>query len=134
MPASEATRFVPGYGLPGQVLESGRTIWIEEISSDPTYRRQPAALQPLGFDAALAFPVLVGTEVVAVLEFYGEEPAPPDDSLLRVMASVGTVLGRVVERTRSERALAAQNEQLRQLDALKDEFVSLVSHELRTPL
>ncbi len=58
----------------------------------------------------------------------------PDDSLLRVMANVGTVLGRVVERTRSERALAAQNEQLRQLDALKDEFVSLVSHELRTPL
>ena len=88
----------------------------------------------VGLHAALAFPVLVGTEVVAVLEFYGEEPAPPDDSLLRVMANVGTVLGRVVERTRSERALAAQNEQLRQLDALKDEFVSLVSHELRTPL
>ena len=30
--------------------------------------------------------------------------------------------------------LARQNERLRELDALKDEFVALVSHELRTPL
>ena len=130
---SESIRFVPGYGLPGRVLESGRTIWIEDITSEPGYRRRPAARE-LGLHAALAFPVLVGNEVVAVLEFYGREPVKPDDNLLRVMANVGTVLGRVVERTRSERALAAQNDQLRQVDALKDEFVSLVSHELRTPL
>jgi signal transduction histidine kinase len=31
-------------------------------------------------------------------------------------------------------ALADQNEELRKLDSLKDEFVALVSHELRTPL
>jgi PAS domain S-box-containing protein len=30
--------------------------------------------------------------------------------------------------------LSAQNERLRELDVLKDEFVALVSHELRTPL
>lgn len=38
------------------------------------------------------------------------------------------------EAEEARRTLVVQNEQLRQLDLMKDEFVALVSHELRTPL
>ncbi len=87
-----------------------------------------------GLRSALAFPVIVGGEVVAALEFYSPHPTPPDSRVLGAMTNVGAVLGRVVERRRAEEALERQNEHLRQIDALKDEFVGLVSHELRTPL
>jgi two-component system, sensor histidine kinase and response regulator len=36
--------------------------------------------------------------------------------------------------TRQARQLSTQNQRLRELDGLKDEFLGLVSHELRTPL
>jgi signal transduction histidine kinase len=38
------------------------------------------------------------------------------------------------EADRGRKALASQNDQLRELDSLKDDLLSLVSHELRTPL
>jgi signal transduction histidine kinase len=44
------------------------------------------------------------------------------------------VLDRAAELEEAARQLADQNNQLRELDHAKDEFVALVSHELRTPL
>jgi len=40
----------------------------------------------------------------------------------------------ITARHEAELELERQNDQLRQLDSLKDEFIALVSHELRTPL
>ena len=101
---TEATRFKAGVGLPGQVLSSGKPLWITDMSKDRNLPRAKAA-EDVGVRAAFAFPVLIGQDVVAVLEFFSADPSQPDEALLEVMAHVGTQLGRVIERKRGEEAL-----------------------------
>ena len=151
---TEATRFKAGVGLPGQVLSSGKPLWITDMSKDRNLPRAKAA-EDVGVRAAFAFPVLIGQDVVAVLEFFSADPSQPDEALLEVMAHVGTQLGRVIERKRGEaallqnaarleRALAenvslyedikAQKNQLEIANKHKSQFLANMSHELRTPL
>ena len=58
----------------------------------------------LGIRAGLAVPVMAGSTAVGVLEFFAEESLTVDAELLELLLSVGTQLGRVVERQRSEEA------------------------------
>lgn len=97
---TETTRLAPGVGLPGRVLATHKPAWIVDVRNDPNFPRAGMAYD-IGLRAGFGFPVVVGTEVVAVLEFFATEPAAPDEALLDVMVHVGTQLGRVIERKRA---------------------------------
>jgi two-component system sensor histidine kinase/response regulator len=101
---SQEMSFAPGEGLPGRVLASGQPLWIIDVTEDSNFPRA-RAVQELGVRAALAFPVLLFGEVVAVLEFFSPDAVEPDQPLLDVMATIGTQLARVMERTRAQEAL-----------------------------
>jgi PAS domain S-box-containing protein len=131
--ATEAMRFAPGAGLPGRTLASGRPVWIADVAQDPDFPRAKAAAE-VGIEAGFGFPVLVGREVVAVLEFFAGEPLEPDGPLLELMANVGTQLGRVVERERAGIALRRAKERAEEATRAKSVFLANMSHELRTPL
>ena len=130
---SENHRFRSGIGLPGRVLESGKPAWIRNVVKDPNFPRSELA-QELGVRGAFGFPVLAGRKVVAVLEFFTDEPAEPDQATLEVMGHVGTQLGRAFERGKSDRELRAAMAAAEAASTAKSEFLANMSHELRTPL
>jgi signal transduction histidine kinase/CheY-like chemotaxis protein/HPt (histidine-containing phosphotransfer) domain-containing protein len=145
--ASDATEFDSGIGLPGRVLSSGKPALIPDLSQDANFPRAEVA-RIGGIRAGFAFPVVAGSDVVAVLEFFADTALAPDEFFLQLMAQIGTVLGRVVERSRLSRIADDRNRNLqaeiveRRLaeeaaeaaNRAKSQFLANMSHEIRTPL
>jgi class 3 adenylate cyclase len=102
--ATEKSRFTTGVGLPGRVLENAEPAWINDVTKDTNFPRAKLASE-IGVRAGFAFPVLVGKDVLAVLEFFSDEPAEAHQSFLEVMGQIGTQLGRAIERKRAESQL-----------------------------
>lgn len=94
---TEATPMPAGVGLPGRVLARGRPEWMQEIATNPVFVRSEAA-GASGLRSGFAFPVLVGSEVTAVLEFFTPALRQPDADLVEAMRHIGAQLGRVIER------------------------------------
>ncbi|MDH3437091.1 MAG: PAS domain S-box protein [Betaproteobacteria bacterium] len=55
-----------------------------------------------GLRSRFTFPVIVQGQVTAFLEFFAEEPRPPDTVLLEAIGSVGAQLARLIERGRAD--------------------------------
>ena len=102
---SRRTTFARGVGLPGRVWASGKPAWIPDVVKDQNFPRAPIAARE-GLHGAFGFPVLVGTEVLGVLEFFSREIRRPDEELLELLATAGSQIGQFAERRRAEDELA----------------------------
>jgi PAS domain S-box-containing protein len=130
---SRQRTFAPGVRLPGRVWECGKPVWIPDIKGDATFARGAVALQE-GLHGAFGFPILLGKEVLGVVEFFSHEVREPDDDLLEMVGTIGGQIGLFMEQKRAEEQLRRQNEELSAATRQKDAFLAMLAHELRNPL
>ncbi len=96
--------FLPGIGLPGRVWASHEPAYIPDVVHDANFVRAPIAARE-GLHAAFAFPILLGSEVIGVMDFFSQEIRQPDQKLLDMMATIGSQIGQFIERRRAEKEL-----------------------------
>ncbi|HXL17094.1 MAG TPA: PAS domain-containing protein, partial [Streptosporangiaceae bacterium] len=108
---SRASTFRPGVGLPGRVWASRAPAYIPDVVQDTNFPRALIAARE-GLHAAFGFPILLGGDVLGVMEFFSHERRPADQALLPRMPIHGSQIGQFIERTRADAALRASEASL----------------------
>jgi PAS domain S-box-containing protein len=109
---SKRITFQKGQGLPGRVWASGKPHWIPDVQVDSDFPRAPQAAKE-GLHAGVSFPIVVGGEVLGLMEFFSREIRQPEEDLLRSLAVIGNQVGQFLQRRRAEQEQQASEERYR---------------------
>jgi signal transduction histidine kinase/DNA-binding response OmpR family regulator len=118
-----------GEGAVGLAAEQRKPLLVNDAQQEAFARNGHSQTR-----SALVVPLVSGHEVVGVMSVESAQPGIFDDAGLRLLEGASSTLTAVIQSARLLEQITRANEQLRELDRLKQQFLANMSHELRTPL
>src|SRR3989475_4033508 len=124
-----------GIGLPGRVWSRHEPAYIPDVVHDTNFPHASVAASE-GLHAAFAFPILLGGDVLGVMEFFSHDIRQPEQELLNMMATLGSQIGQFIERKRAEEAFRTSQMELAHVTrvATLGEMTASIAHEINQPL
>lgn len=118
---SHDLKLFPGVGLPGRIWISQQPEWIVDITSlqDQNFNRVDIAFD-VGLKAVFGIPIVVDRQVLAILVFFKKEKLNCSHRLIKLVNSIATQLGSLIQRKKTEAALKKANLELQRLATLDE--------------
>jgi two-component system, LuxR family, sensor kinase FixL len=127
---TEFTRFAVESGMIGEIVSTGKPVYVSDINKYENFALSKVAVE-LGIRSGIAFPVIIGTEIIGAMEFYSTETIEQDEQLSAVLAHICAQVARVVERKQATEALRNSENQFRAIFDKAAIGISLVDMEGR---
>lgn len=119
-----------GQGIVGWVAEHSQYVLANDVSLDSRY----LAYQYHNTNSELALPIMIGNEVVGVLNVEDTKLYAFDETDVVVLRTLCDQIGSAIRNAKLFDQIKKSNQRLVELDRLKTDFVGIVSHDFRTPL
>lgn len=107
-------RLGAGSGIPGRAWRDRGPAWVADIASESTLPRQEGLLR-LRVRSGFGFPLLIGDDIVGVIELFSMRTEAPDDQVIELLRAISVQLGQFVRQVRTQDQLRTQIEQQQQL-------------------
>lgn len=133
-PTGQIRMPVPMDSIAGRIFLENRIIQVDDAKNDPRHYSEVDENIKFKTRSLLGVPLTYKDRVIGVLEAINKREMPWTDDDRNFLSIIAAQAAVAIEGTQLVSELKRANEELSQVDKLKNDFIAIASHELRTPL